>query len=229
MFEYVNRHQERDIILLHGWAFDHRIFQPLDIPFNYYLYKGSHPDFECETEKLIKENNIEAISFFGWSIGAFLSADFAVKNPSIVDELYLVGVRKKYPKLQLKVIKRFMNKSKNLFLKGFYKQVFWGSDPEITSWFRENLKDDYLAFITLDELKRDLDYLSRAEVDTEALKQIGKVTFIHSENDRVAPVKEARELAQKSNADLIELKKGGHVPFLENGFSGKLCLKEQKT
>lgn len=222
MFKRIDRGMENDLVVLPGWAFDWRIFEEMELPFNYLVYCGGVREAEEVLDDLMGKKSIP-ISIFGWSIGAFLASDFAVKKADKVNKLFLSGVREGYPKTEIAVIERFLKIKKDVFLRGFYKQVFHGCEADKYEWFRDCLEDDYVESMRYEDLKAGLEYLGRAEVDVEGLKRID-ATFIHGRNDEVAPVEESRRLAELSGSRMVELEEGGHVPFLANNFSVNLCL-----
>ena len=83
-FNFVDRGFKKNILLIPGWATDWRIFERLDIPFNYLLPKRVSPS---EAKKII--NHIPGklrkagISVLGWSMGGFIAADLILKNPNV--------------------------------------------------------------------------------------------------------------------------------------------------
>jgi len=210
--------------LIPGWAFDYRIFDTLDLPYNYIFFCGdSVLGFEDSLKEALRKNNIGRVSFFGWSQGAFLASDFAAKNPDIVDEVILVSIRKKYNGEVLENIKRYLGKNRKSFLYKFYRDCFCEAEAERSAWFRKRFLKYYLHNTQLQGLVGNLDWLSRARIRPEPLKELRKIKIIHGRKDRIAPVEEAQEIKNSlPRARLIIFEDTGHLPFLRRDFSESL-------
>lgn len=214
-FKYISRGQQKTIVLIPGWATDYKIFESLNLKFNYLLPLDFSPfTFEGIILNALKEKGIGKISLLGLSMGGFLAAEFAVKHPNLVEELILIGIREKYRKENIVEIEELLKKSKKGYLYKFYTQCFF--KKEILRWFKENLFKSYCEQFDLDYLLKTLDYLEKSQINTQELTGIKRIKIIHGENDNIAPLDEARKV-QKSivGAELIVIKDGGHMPFLE--------------
>jgi len=78
-FKYLDRGSDKTIVLIPGWATDYRIFDSLNVKFNYLLPLDFSPDtFENVILNALEEKGIEKVSLFGWSLGAFLAAEFSI-------------------------------------------------------------------------------------------------------------------------------------------------------
>ena len=65
-FKYVERRKRESMALIPGWATDYRIFDSLDLDFNYLVPVGFSPDsFEEDLIEALKEHNIKNLSLFG--------------------------------------------------------------------------------------------------------------------------------------------------------------------
>ena len=214
MFIEIDRNRDNSLVLLPGWATDHRIFEKLDLPYNYILPVPFNPNtFESDFLEYARQNNIETVSLLGWSLGGFCAADFAVKHPEMTDELILVSVKMKYEKDGIDEVKRFLNESRKAYLYKFYHDCFTGGKKEIFAWFKNALMKGYLERFALEELNAGLDYLLAKPLDIEGLKKV-KVRFIYGLNDKIVPAKEVIELRKKLPAADFELfDDAGHVPF----------------
>lgn len=215
MFRYLDRGYQRNIVLIPGWATDYRIFNLLNLKFNYLLPLDFSPaTFEDSILNTLGDNKIEKISLLGWSLGGFVAAEFSAKHPNLVDELILVSIRKKYKKEAIDEIKELLKKSKKGYLYKFYGQCF--SRKVSLSWFKKNLLKTYCQDFDLDYLLTTLDYLEKSQIFTQELSGIKRIKIIHGENDRIAPIDEAREVQKNINgSELIVVKDSGHIPFLE--------------
>lgn len=216
-FEYLDRGYKKTLILLPGWATDTRVFNFLDLEYNYILPDEGFPYcFEEGLLDFIKKNGLSKISILGWSLGGFAAADFAAKQPHLIDELILISIRERYKREDLKEIENNLKKSKEGFLYKFYRQCFYKKE-NITNYkgifkaFRNSSKLDYL----LDTL----DYLSKASIPYQALKTINKIKIIHGRCDEIAPINEAISISEKLKAELIAIDDCGHIPFLEENLA----------
>ena len=217
--KYIERGKEHTAVLIPGWATDYRIFDSLDIKFNYLLPIEFLPfTFEKILLRALREYRIAKISLFGWSLGGFWAAEFASKYSYLIDELILVSIRKKYRAQELARIKSYLTKNKEGYLYKFYTQCFYREDR--LYWFRENLFENYCRKFDLDYLFTGLDCLKAQEISPEVLKGIRKIKIIHGEFDRIAPMKEALDIKNSlTQAKFIRLRRTGHIPFLETDFS----------
>ncbi len=82
---------------------------------------------------------------------------------------------------------------------------------------------NYFEEMTSEKLIAGLDWLSAEEIRPEALKDIEHVKFVHGQEDIVAPVTEAVEIADRlGHAKLICFEDTGHLPFLRKDFTKRL-------
>ncbi len=214
-FKFIDNGYKDLAVLVPGWATDYRIFGPLNLEFNYLVPLTFYPDtFEEDLLKTLRENNIDKLSLFGWSLGGFLAAEFASKHKELIDRLILVSIRKKYDKKRLTEIKTHLGKNKRGYLYKFYTQCFF--KKESMRWFRKNFLKTYCEELDLHYLVDSLGYLQNAEIRPELLEPIKKIKIIHGECDRIAPIKEALWIKEKlPQAEFISIKNTGHIPFLE--------------
>ncbi|MFH1519408.1 MAG: alpha/beta hydrolase [Candidatus Omnitrophota bacterium] len=215
IFKYLDRGQQKTMVLIPGWATDYRIFDSLNLKFNYLLPLDFSPfTFENSILNTLQERGIEKISLLGWSLGGFLAVEFATKYPDLIEELILVSIRIKYQQEEIAEIKELLKKSRRGYLYKFYGQCF--SRQESLSWFKKNLLKTYCEKFDLEYLLKTLDFLEKAQINTQELSGIERIKIIHGEKDRIAPIDEAREVQQAiPNAELITIKDSGHIPFLE--------------
>jgi len=215
IFKYLDRGSDKTIVLIPGWATDYRIFDSLNLKFNYLLPLDFSPfTFEEDILNALGEKGIDRISLLGWSLGGFLAAEFATKYPNLVEELILVSIRKKYKEEDIAGIGELLKKSKKGYLYKFYGQCF--SKKISLSWFKKNLLKTYCQDCNLNYLLKTLDYLAKAKINTERLSGIERIKVVHGDSDRIAPINEAREVQEAiANSELIIIKDSGHIPFLE--------------
>ncbi len=183
MIKYYNRQKSKDIILLSGWAMDHRIFSDLDIDYNYYVYEGFiNAKTEEELLDLIKTN--KGISILGWSLGGFVAYQIAIKMPQIFEHVILSAVRNKYDPEVVKKIKGFIEKSKAAYLTSFYKACYENCDKSKYLLFKDELLKYYLAETIVDDLFFGLDYMVNNEIGNNTLAN-SRVTIINGLKDTI--------------------------------------------
>ena len=222
-FRIAERGFKKTIVLVPGWATDYQIFDTLDLNYNYVLPVDLNPvDFKDSLLEFLKTSSVERVSLFGWSQGGFLASDFASHNTGRIDELILVGMRKRYDQNALKEIKRKLKQNKRAFLYKFYLNCFSADDNEQLAWFKKSLLKKYLDEASLEYLICGLDYLSCAEIKAESLSGVKNIRIFHGGQDRIAPLKEAIEIKScLRHAEFAILNKSGHLLFLNPDFREK--------
>lgn len=227
MFEFVDRAAGRTLVLISGWAFDSTIFSSLDLPYDYLLFSGDTIElFEQQLKKEVAARELDNISLFGWSQGAFAAAEFAAKYPRLVDEVTLVGARSQYEDQAVDRVQRYLRKNAHLFLSKFYKECFSKYEQAVYHRLRDSLLADYLKSISVEKLASQLDWLRNKRIVPTSLKDAARLTFVHGREDAIAPAAEVAELANRiPGAQLILFEKTGHIPFLRNDFSNRLYEK----
>lgn len=213
-FKYINRHHKKDIVLLPGWATDYRIFDRLDIEYNYIVPVEFDPDsLSYDLVQYLQNNDFRKVSIYGWSLGGFAGADFAVKKPYLVDELVLVGVKEKYDEKGIEKVKGLLLENKKAYLYKFYRDCFSSKDKEALSWFKEKLMADYLDLFENEKLLKWLDYLLATPLDLEALSKM-KVRFVYGAADKIVPAAEIMSLKKKTpSAEFVFIENKGHLAF----------------
>ena len=224
MFKFIDRKQNRHLVLFSGWAFDHRIFQLMDLPYNYIFYcSESLADFEGELKKVLDTNSIDKISLLGWSQGAFIACNFAGSCPAVIEEIILAGARQKYDKDGLEKIKQYLTKNKTAYLYSFYKECFGPCEKDLYRRFKDTLLKNYLEEFSLEQLIKGLDRIGRAKIDVNSLKEIENIKIVHGRADSIAPVDEAVQLSKSlPQSQLIVFDEAGHLPFLQKDFKKRL-------
>lgn len=189
--------------------------------YNYILAGKLHfSDFNADLSKVLNKNSINRISLFGWSLGGFLAVDFALKNPDKIDEVILLGIRRRFDPETLEDARRKLKESKKAYLYKFYLECFSGAEKKELSWFRKHLLSDYLVNMNTEDLIAGLDYFSKAHIDIKTLVLIKNLRVFHGLDDRIAPVKEIEEIKNSlPNQKFIIMSDTGHIPFLNHSFS----------
>lgn len=219
-FKIVDRGFNEIMVLAPGWATDYRIFDSLDLSYNYLLPMDFSPfDFKQSLSKFLDVNSIDRVSLFGWSIGGFLVSEFAAENTEKVDELILLSIRKRYDRKVLEEIMLKIEKNRRAFLYKFYLDCFSGHDNQGICWFKGHLLKKYLDKMSVEYLLEGLDYLSNVRVETKALSGLKKIRIFHGAKDKIAPLEEAREIkGSLPTAEFISLENSGHALFLSDDF-----------
>jgi len=218
MFKYIDRNKKNTIVLIPGWATDYRVFDELNLEFNYLIPALFDPyNFEDNLLAALDERGLKKISLFGWSLGGFVAAEFASKHPQSVDELILVSVRRKYKEAELTEIRGHLENNKKGYLYKFYGACFCEGESKGVL-FRK-----YCWEMDLDYLLKTLDYLREAEIKPESLHDLKRIKIIHGQNDNIAPINEAIDVKNRlKNSKFIGMENTGHLPFLKKGFNAHI-------
>ncbi|MGB3097141.1 MAG: alpha/beta hydrolase [Candidatus Deferrimicrobiaceae bacterium] len=208
--------EDRTVVLLPGFATDYRIFEGLAPDANRICPLNVDPHrFAEQLFGYLQGTGVGRVTLFGWSLGAFLATDFAVRYSESVDRLVLVGARKHYDRDGLDQFGRSMREDRKQCLLEFYTRCFLPTQRAAYRRFRETLLSPYLQEMEAGRLLRDLEYLYTAEIRPNRLPPC-PVTFVHGAHDVIAPVAEARELAAGiPGASLHMLPNAAHAAFLD--------------
>lgn len=220
-FKFEERGFKDTLVLIPGWATDYRIFSPLNLNYNYLFPTDNYfLDLGERLLGVLNKRSIDKVSIFGWSLGGFLGADFAFKNPGRINELILLGIRKKFDSAALEGIKTQLIENKKACLYKIYLGCFSDTEKENLLWFKEKLLKDYISSLKLEDLIEGLDYLSKTEINLKPLAKIKKIMIFHGLKDKIAPVEEAREMQQElPDADFLFMPEAGHLPFMQKDFA----------
>ena len=222
-FKFVDRGFKKTLVLVPGWATDEKIFSKLDLDYNYLFCSRPEPDnFGKQLLDALLKYSLLKASILGLSMGGFLAAEFSIQNPDKINEVFLVGVRKKYPQDGIRDIEEKIKKNKKAYLYKFYEACFFGASSSVWQDFRDDLLDSYVNDMELEVLLSGLDYLSKVQLKAERLKDISVLSFFHSPEDKVAPYAEAQALySELPRARFVTLKDSGHIPFFNPEFKDK--------
>ncbi len=218
VFKYINRGYVDNMVLLPGWACDYRIFDQVDLGFNYLMPEFFYP--ETILKDLLKELNergLGNITMLGFSLGGFEGLRFSLKYPQYVNKLILIGVRRRYSIEDMALIKNNLRRNKKACLIQFYKSSFY--DQSKMLWFKQNLMRDYCDMLPLDFLLETLDHLAECSITASELRVVDNCTIFHGKNDSIAPAYEMQELCKEANKELTLLENTGHAVFLEQAIA----------
>jgi len=212
-FKYIFRDRKREIVLIPGWATDHRIFDKLDIDYDYIVPTELDPEtFNEDLLKYAVENNKHKFSLFGWSMGGNIAAKFADENPLFVEKIMLASVKEKYDRTSIENIKKLIHEGKKAYLYKFYADCFAPAEKEQYLAFKSSLQKEYLEKDE-DYLIKGLDYLVDNPIDIKRLLD-KDVEFIYGGNDRIVQVTDVLKMKNslpKAKFTLHQTK--GHMPF----------------
>ncbi len=213
-FKYINRHQKKDIVLLPGWATDYRVFDRLDLEYNYIVPVEFYPDtLSSDLVQYLQNNGFKRVSLYGWSLGGFCGADFAVKYPYAADEVTLVGVKEKYKVDGIEKVKKLLSENKKAYLYKFYRDCFFAKDKASYMWFKENLMRDYLEHFSEERLFKGLDYFLKTPLDIKNLQKV-KLKLVYGAADKIVPAAEVMSLKDKiPSSKLFFVEDRGHFAF----------------
>jgi len=219
-FEFCNRGFKEALVLIPGWATDWRIFDGLELDYNYLLpIKLDTADFNQALFSRMEQLKINKVSLLGFSLGGFLATEFASAYPEKIAKLILLGVRKCYDPQLLENIKREIRLAPRPWLYKLYLNCFSKADTSGREWFKRNLLKNYLGELNSDKLIRGLDYLAGHPLNLEILKRIEDLRIFHGGDDLIAPVKEVLEIkADLPQAKFTLLADRGHLFFLSGDF-----------
>lgn len=218
-FRYIDRDKKESIVLIPGWATDFRIFDGLDIEYNYLVPVEYSPrGFGDDLERALNEHALNRISLLGWSMGGFVACEILPRFRHRIDTLTLVSVRRRYDKANNDMIKAVLVKNKKGFLRKFYADCFTGCDRDLYELLKAGLLKEYRDNLELAYLLDGLNYLSTHSIEPQTL--VGaSVTFVHGSADTIAPMGEAVEMHDAlPGARLVSIEGAGHMPFFSVDF-----------
>ena len=208
------------LVLLPGWATDNRIFGDIFHGAAAVQVSGTLrvEGFADRLSAFLDGIAADPVTIFGWSLGGFMAAEFAVKYPSRVRRLVLAGVRQRYSPSDVESVRSAFLRDRRACLSNFYAQCFFPSRMKEYRRFRQELQEEYIREMDGDALLSGLDYLGRTVFPADSLTSC-PVKIIHGEKDAVAPATEAKELARSiDDATFCLLRQAPHAVFLDDSF-----------
>lgn len=217
-YRYLNRGHNRILVLIPGWAFDAKIFEPLDLDFDYLVpRKIDIARFNADLADALFQKKIKEVSLLGWSMGGFLAVGFLKEYGEAVRDIFLVSMRRSYSRQEIRSESTELKKDPTAYLTAFYRNCFMGQTHAFR-WFKKHLFRSYIENFDLGSLLRGLDYLMQQELEPALLKR-DNTHIIHGKKDRIAPLSEILEfLGAPPFPPVSIIEKTGHLPFLEPGF-----------
>lgn len=221
-FTFINRNYPNTIALLPGWATDQKIFDNLNIHYNYIIVHNLNP-FECSNKlnSYLNQINLNKVSLFGWSMGAYIADQLMLTYPEKVSEIILISAKPNYPLKDIQYVKKKLSQNRVGYLYQFYKMCF--SKYEINEWryFKKNFLQYYLETQTNDILMNSLDFLSKSILQVNQYEKNRPIKIIQGQCDEIAPLLEIQSYLMNLNLKDMTLKienQSGHIPFLKSDF-----------
>lgn len=212
-------------LFLPGWGFDGRILRLLQpVPPWFYPDCLLDPEtFGLDLADFLAAQTTKPVRIIGWSMGAMLGLDFAIKYPEKVASLVLVSLRSQWPGSEIKELRRDFTETPETFLKNFYRKCFLG-DRQSYGNFHKTLEPLYLdaAAINFDRLLKGLKFIAEFTIP-DTMPGI-PVRLIHGKQDIIAPV---AEMAELKGAEVEIIENSGHTAFLAENCSLQNELRKQ--
>jgi len=224
MFKCQERGYPETLVVVRGWAFDNRVFQSLELPFNYVFYEGPQvTHFGRDLHVWLDRAQVSRVHLLGWSMGAYAVSDFARAQPERVGQVLLVGARQQYPPDEVEVVRTALHRNRRGFMRKFYKDCYAGHDPQLYRAFKQTLLPVYIDCWTVAELEADLDWICSRSLDVAPLDRAVELRIVHGNTDRIVPWDEAQALAASvTRGRFVAVPEAGHLPFLVQDFQARL-------
>ncbi len=213
---------DRPIVFFPGWGFRGPLQELLPVPAAWLLpdpdVAAAHlPDWLAVT---IQQRGWQEVDCIGWSLGAVMAVDFFCRHGDVLANLYLVGLRRRWPAAELAAIDRQLVARPRHFLEDFYRKCFLGHR---LAWqaVERGLPADFPDATTVRHLRSDLDLLARTEAvlagyPAARRRFVGvKVACVHGSRDVIAPAADMPDLA---GARRLVFPGEGHAVFLSPAF-----------
>ncbi|MCP4482807.1 MAG: alpha/beta hydrolase [bacterium] len=211
---YRDNNKKQDLVLIPGWATDYTIFgenflttfaqeynfifleiKDLEQPF---LVIDEIQDFlNNKRPWLLKRLPSKKANLLGWSMGATLAADYARKFGA--NKLFLYGIRRQYPKHEIRMIKRLLNKSIPNYLNQFYKLAA-----------ADELTKSYSHKFSLNFLMNGLEYLEKTEFKCDFLNKIKILKITNALDDKIATFKDFPDIPNTNRVTKFFINDAGH-------------------
>ncbi len=211
------------ITLIHGWASDPSVWEPL-------LPRGARQTFWPSFSKVeTKDGLLRAASaalpdppalLIGWSLGAMLALELALAAPARVRALVLFGGTPRFvcrdrrygwPKSVLQRMRQRLTQDPQSVLAAFQKQMFSPGEQTALRLYRNSFPPSEPGAFSPAGLQAGLDYLAETDLTRRLPELQCPALWIHGAADRICPVG-ALEALPASHRKRI-LPGTGHVPF----------------
>ena len=173
-------------------------------------------EFTQDLNHFLHQYNIHTIHLTGFSMGGLVASLFAKEYPEILRSLHLISVRKIYPLLEVKLLKKQLKADKITTLSHFYKSMF--SKQNHNDRFISELENNSDT-MSVETLSDGLDFLANTHLDLtfasnnlNGLKNNLKIS--HGKLDRISPYKDIVSLLNDhALTTSLHTVKTGHFTF----------------
>jgi len=205
------------LVILPGWAGlgDHI----LDLcPYSGPIVALSHTTPETVKEltiflnKYLNENPYNQLIILGFSYGGFITPLLFSSLEHRIKHCFLVGICKNYPQKTLKFIHSKLEKDHKDYSTQFYQAALTKIE---FSKFKSQCLDLILTFFSKEFLLDTLKHLGTLEILESIVCDNPNVpiTLLHGENDVIAPLNDAQNLARNKKSVLKIIPGACHFPF----------------
>ncbi|MBF8983705.1 alpha/beta fold hydrolase [Lutibacter sp. B2] len=223
---------KKHLIIVSGWAVDEFVWEPIcnllsnefEIGIVTWNKVQSLDDFKNSVIQLINEKKIEKFSIIGWSLGSLIAFDIGNDYSTRIENMIIFSGTSKFIKDQStdyevgwdkKIVNRMilrLNKNAEKTVEEFNRNLF--SDREVKNGYYTSFADKTKINASIELLSLGLEYLMTKDM-REKIKNINnRVLLIHGEKDLICPVESGAYLVETiKNAQLMNLKETGHIPF----------------
>ncbi len=206
------------VVFLPGWGFSGRIAELIPCLKKHTLI---YPRYLVPPHSLLQElatfsahHNFSRIILAGWSMGANLALDFALKYPQPAGEVHLLAMRDSWPVDEIEAIRQDLHKNPKIFLSRFFRKCFLGYKKEYQVFVRE-MQDQITTETNLETLDAGLDYLAAYNLPDKLPSGLD-IIISHGEKDIIAPVNKRPCLKNRQTKIIPH---GGHMFFLAADFT----------
>lgn len=228
--------QGDDIVFLHGWGANCRVWQPLyetlkerhscylvDLPGFGAAQQNRVLDFDVLIEELVQQLPDQAI-YCGWSLGGLIAMQMAVKHPHKVKKLVTISsspcfvAKGDWPGIEADLMSGFIQgieESSMRTLKRFIGlQSLNSCSAKDDRKFLQNVLNAY-DFPQYQALRMGLTWLDEIDLRTEVSQIQQPWTAFFSENDAIVPEQTMSALsALNEDIKVSHLSQVGHFPFI---------------
>ena len=203
-----------DVILISGWGHTGTFIEQTCGPFFDSTLAYGLEDLEGDSysSSLLEKLERKDVILCGWSTGAMIALEAAIKAPDRVKALVLIAGTARYsadarspfavPPKELKALSLSCRRN----------------PQETLEMFRRHAGTDKLAEgdIPQTTLNSGLEYLSDTDLRDKLYAVKCPVLIIHGRRDQVVPAESGRELASLiTHAELVEIEEAYHACFLD--------------
>ena len=205
--------QQPTLVFLPGWGFDGQVARYGAWPKDVNLLvpeQFCHGGLVAELCEYLFAEKIDKVALVGWSMGANVAWQFALKYPEFVSSVSLVAGRSQWPAHEITAIKEDLADGVGKSMQGFYRKCFLGH-KDLYRQFSKDLEGKYLASLNKKDLEDGLDYLADHPLGGSAPAAVALQIF-QGRKDVVAPLEE-RPRIKGAHEEILDAT--GHLIFAQ--------------